>query len=211
MKLISGRPFSTSRRHGFTLIEATISLAIVSVMLVAAMSVAGQSARARLAQKEQVRGELLARQLLSEILQEAYQQPNATTLVLGPELLETRATYNDVDDFNGWSESPPQNASGTAIPGYTGWKRSVKVDWVTAANPTTVSLSETGLKRVIVTVTAPSGKVVTMTGLRSQNSLYDQGVSSQAIYTGWMGVTLQVGSDATTSASGGVNVMNQVP
>jgi prepilin-type N-terminal cleavage/methylation domain-containing protein len=207
-------------RRGFTLVEATIALLVVSVMMVAAMSVAGQSARSRTVQQEQVRGEALARQLLSEIMQMPYQQSGVTTTVLGPETGETRSSnsalpYNDVDDFNGWSESPPQYASGTAIPGFMGWKRSAKVEWLGVTGTTlpivTVSLIETGLKRITVTVTAPSGKVTTLVGLRSQYSPYEHVPSVKTTYTSYMGVTVQVGSDSTTASSASADLVNQVP
>jgi MSHA pilin protein MshD len=206
---------SRPARRGFTLVEATISLVVVSVMMVAAMSVAGQSARSRTVQQEQVRGEALARQLLSEIMQEPYQQSGATTTVLGPEAGETRSTYNDVDDFNGWTESPPQFANGTAIPGFTGWKRAVKVEWVSVtgllSSAFAVSSTETGMKRITVAVTAPSGKVTTLVGLRSQNSPYEHVPSVATTYTSYMGVTVQVGSDSTTASSASADLVNQVP
>ncbi|HWE97501.1 MAG TPA: type II secretion system protein [Tepidisphaeraceae bacterium] len=201
--------------RGFTLVEATIALLVVSVMMVAAMSVAGQSARSRTVQQEQVRGEALARQLLSEIMQMPYQQAGVTTTVLGPETGETRSTYNDVDDFNGWSESPPQYASGTAIPGFTGWKRAAKVEWLSVTGTTSptvaTSATETGLKRITVTVTAPSGKVTTLVGLRSQYSPYEHVPSVKTTYTSYMGVTVQVGSDSTTASSASADLVNQVP
>ena len=31
----------------------------------------------------------------------------------------TRAAWNDVDDYNGWTESPPQTKSGTVIPDFS--------------------------------------------------------------------------------------------
>lgn len=204
-------------RRAFTLLEATVSLVIVGIMMTAAMSVAGQAARTRLAQEEAVRGECLARQLLSEINTKLYQQPNAVTLLLGPELLETRTTYNDVDDFNGWFESPPQYANGSAIPGYTGWSRAVKVDWVTLngllqpPGGFATSLTETGLKRITVTVTSPSGKVTTMVGLRGKYGPYDKSQTASNSYASWMGATLQIGSDPTTSVTNAVNMNNQVP
>jgi MSHA pilin protein MshD len=213
--MANGLPANSSCRRGFTLVEATIALLVVSVMMVAAMSVAGQSARSRTVQQEQVRGEALARQLLSEIMQMPYQQAGATTTVLGPETGETRSTYNDVDDFNGWSESPPQYASGTAIPGFTGWKRTAKVEWLSVTGTTlpivTVSLIETGLKRITVTVTALSGKVTTLVGLRSKYSPFEHVPSVATTYTSCMGVRVQVGSDSTTASSASADLVNQVP
>lgn len=193
-----------------------MSLVIVGIMLTAAMTVAGQAARTRQAQQEAQRGEGLARQLLTEIETKLYQQPNAVTLLLGPELLETRATYNDVDDYNGWSESPPAYANGSAIPGFTGWTRAVKVEWVTTnglLQPGTfsTSLTETGLKRITVTVTSPSGKVTSIAELRGKYGPYDKTQTASNSYACWIGMTMQIGTDLTTTAANGVALVNQVP
>jgi MSHA pilin protein MshD len=202
------------QRKAFTLIEACIAMVVVAVMLVAAMTVAGNSARARFAQQEMSRGQCLARQLLAEIVQNSYEQPGATTTTLGPEPAETRATFNDIDDFNGSIESPPADASGTLIPGYSGWTRSVLVEWVaptTSADAFVTSATETGLKRITVTVTSPFGKGSTAVALRSRFGAYDKQQDSQKTYTSWIGVTLQIGSNPSTIVSGGVNPFNQVP
>ncbi|HET6249155.1 MAG TPA: hypothetical protein VFE47_15785 [Tepidisphaeraceae bacterium] len=196
------------------MIEACVSVVLVGVLLAAAMSVAAQSARTRYAQKDMTRGMSLARQLLAEIVQDSYEQPGATTSILGPEAGETRQTFNDVDDFNGWSESPPADVTGTPIPGFTGWSRAVKVEWVTplpGGNTFTTSAVETGLKRITVTVTAPSGLISTAVALRSRYSIYDKPPGAAAAYTSWIGTSLQIGNDATTTAAGGANPMNQVP
>ena len=203
-----------AQRTAFTLVEACIAMAIVGVMLVAAMTVAGSSARARFAQQEMSRGQSLARQLLAEIVQNSYEQPGATTTTLAPESGETRATFNDIDDFNGWIESPPADASGTLIPGYSGWTRSVLVEWVaptTSSDAFDASATETGLKRITVTVTSPFGKRSTAVALRSRYGVYDKQQNSQKTYTSWIGVTLQIGGNPSTAVSGGVNPLNQAP
>jgi type II secretory pathway pseudopilin PulG len=202
------------RRGAFTLVEASVSVVLVGVLLVAAMTVAARSAQTRYAQKDMTRGLSLARQLLAEIVQDAYEQPGVTTTTLGPESGETRATFNDVDDFNGWVESPPADATGIPIPGFAGWSRAVKVEWVTplvSGNTFNPSAVETGLKRITVTVTAPSGQISTAVALRSRQSMYDKPAGAQEAYTSWIGVSMQIGNDATTTAAGGANPLNQVP
>jgi MSHA pilin protein MshD len=180
------------------------------MMLGAAIQTLGISARLRLFQKQQYQGQALAKQLMDEILQTQYVDPGVLP-VFGPEVGEVRANYDDVDDYNGLSESPPVNRDGTAIPGFTGWKRAVQVFWADPTSPSTTTVTDTGLKRVVVTVTSPTGRVTVLTALRSRNSAYEDDPVISTTYTSWVGITVQVGSDATNTASSAVSPINQVP
>ncbi|HEX3356361.1 MAG TPA: hypothetical protein VHS31_05200 [Tepidisphaeraceae bacterium] len=202
------------RRPGFTMIEATVSVLLVGVMLVASLMTAGQATLVRTGQQDAARAQTLANELLAQIVQNAYEQPGVTTTVLGPEAGETRATFNDIDDFNGWTESPPADLSGAALAGFAGWTRAVVVEWITpsvAGTDFTTSATETGLKRITVTVTAPSGRTASAVALRSRQSAYDLTHPTQTTFTSWIGTSLQIGDNARTTAVGGVNPLNQVP
>lgn len=159
-----------SLRRGFTLIEAAVASVIVSVMLTAALSTA---AAARIREQKAIdrqRGLFLAQSMMSEIMDKLYVDPGPLPL-FGPEaaeLLQPRSVYNDVDDFNGLNDTPPSYANGTAIAGYSRWSRVVKVEYVTAANLGTVSSSDTGLKKITVTVKKNGATVVEIYGLRSK-------------------------------------------
>ena len=37
------------------------------------------------------------------------------------EATTSRASCNDVDDYNGWTETPPQNQDGTSMSNLSGW------------------------------------------------------------------------------------------
>jgi len=204
-------PSYSPRKRGFSLVEALISLLIVGTLLAASGAAISASARTTTSQQETLRAESLARQLLSEIVQKKYQQPSAITLTLGPETGETRSTFTDVDDYAGYSESPPADSSGAAIAGYTGWTRSVDVKWADPSTLQTAALqAETNLKRIVVTVTAPSGRSWSVSALRSSNSIYDKSTSTST-YPGTANIFVQVGSSSTTSASSRVNLVNLVP
>jgi len=194
---------------GFTLVEASISVVIVAMMLTAALGTIGTSARLRLLQKQQFQGQALAKQLMDEILQLRYSDP--TNPGFGPETGETRATYNDVDDYNGYTETPPKMKDGTALAGYTGWTRAVTVTWADLTTPANNATTDSGLKRILVTVTSPTGRVTKLTALRGKNSAYEDVPGVSTTYTSWVGITVQVGTDATTAATGGVSPLNQIP
>jgi MSHA pilin protein MshD len=206
---ISHRNIS-SRRPGLTLAECVIACVIVATMIVSALGAVGGAARARLLQKDQLRGVTLARQLLAEITQSAYRDGGVAP-VFGPEAGETRPTFNDVDDYNGLIESPPSDRSGSALAGYTGWTRSTKVEYMDPALLTIVLGTDTGLKRVTVTVTSPSGRVTTLCAFRSVSGAFDKTLGAQTTYVGWTGVTLQVGSDSSGRVVSGAVPFNQLP
>jgi Tfp pilus assembly protein PilV len=200
-------------RRGFTTIEAALSVVVVAIIALSAVQMAGTSAVLTTVQKDQARGTALARQLMAEIMQQHYIDPG-TSPVFGPESAETRATYDDVDDYNGYTESPPQNNDASLVNGFTGWTRSTVVEWVSSSSPGgTASASETGLKRITITVTNPSGKTFKLIGWRSQYGQVDKlaPTTQRVTYPSWVNATLQGGSDTTTSVSAGIGPANPGP
>jgi MSHA pilin protein MshD len=198
------------RRTGLTLVEAVLACVIVATMIVAALGAVGGAARGRLAQKNQSRAQALAGQLLSEIMQFSYRDPGDNP-GFGPEPGETRATFNDVDDYHALAESPPTGRAGESLPGFTGWKRSTRVEYV---DPTLLSVilgADSGLKRITVTVSSPTGAVTSLSAFRSANGVFDKNVTSQTAYTSWAGVTLQLGTDSNTRVVSGAVPLNQLP
>jgi len=148
-----------SCRNAFTIVEAVISTVIVSVMFVAALNTVGASKVTQYRVALVNRGRLLAESLLSEVLQQSYDDPDGAAVfgVESGELATVRADFDDVDDFDEWSSSPPVGRDGTPLTHSTGWKRAVQVEWVDASDAGQVKGAETGVKRV--TVTAEYGGV----------------------------------------------------
>jgi type II secretory pathway pseudopilin PulG len=203
-----GRPRG---RAGFTLIEAAACVIIVGVLMIAAVQTLGGAIRTRQVQQDQSRGLALAKQLMDEIVQCRYVDPN-TSAAFGPESSESaRAQFNDVDDYDNWQERPPQTRSGAEMSAFAGWNRRVNVDWIDPSDPSRKVSSDQGLKRIVVTVTSPRGRVSTLTALRSNHSPYDNQPSGQVTYVSWAGVTIQVGNDPAATAVASTPIVNQVP
>lgn len=117
-----------------------VSLAVVSLMTVLILAIkANYSSEAAL-----VAGEL-AQELLEEVRLRKWDEGRADARPgypaysktapgdLGPDAGETalsKTTFNDVDDFQGWSESPPQDPVGRALSGFSRYKRTVTVQYV---------------------------------------------------------------------------------
>lgn len=159
-------------RRGFTLIEAIVSLVIVSVMLVAALDTLGAARMTQYRVAERSRALALAQDLMAEILQQAYADPEygPDSFGVGADEAATgdRSLYEDVDDYNGWSASPPEFKDGTTIPDADEYGRSVAVAWVGPADLEVASGGNTGIKRIIVTVSHQDREIITLIGYRTQ-------------------------------------------
>ncbi len=138
----------------FTIVEAVISTIIVAVMFVAALNTVGASRMTQYRASQINRGQLLARLLTAEVMRQSYKDPDGTP-VFGREANESaspRTNWDDVDDYDGLSETPPVARDGTALANSTGWKWTVKVEWVDPADPSVVKTTESSAKRITVTV-----------------------------------------------------------
>jgi len=203
-----------SHRQGMTLIEAVISLLIVAIMMVAALQTVGNTARSRQAQASLRRGPALARDLMAEILPNLYVD-GSDSPTFGPESGETsggtRTAFDDVDDYHGWSESTIQMKDGTALSDLAGWSRSVAVVYVHPDDLDTPVGTDTGLKRITVTVTDPIGRKSTASALRSRAGLYDHPPAVETTYLSSVGIEIQVGKDANVRVVSAANPLNRVP
>lgn len=144
---------------------------IVGVMLAAVMQTVGQANLMQFRISERTRAAQLARLLMAEIVSQSYAEGGvSSTITLGAESGETRATYDDVDDYNGLVESPPLNHDGSAISlsGASTWRRTVAVEWL---NPTTLASAspqaDTGVKRITVTVYHRGFACATLSSIRT--------------------------------------------
>jgi hypothetical protein len=143
---------------------------VVSLLLVAALQTvaAARSGEYKLAERN--RALLLAQDLMAEILQQAYADPayGPGSFGLGAdEVTGNRSLFDDVDDYDGWQASPPQNKDGSVIPWATGYKQAVSVMWVVSGSLSTRSLAETGIKRIEVTVERAGRPVVVLDAYRT--------------------------------------------
>lgn len=157
------------RRPGITLVEVVISLGIIAVMFAATMhTVAGAKATTTIDERRAT-AQLLAHDLLATVFAKEYEDASVLP-AFGREPLEVlvaKPDLDDVDDFNGWSESPPQDESGNVIPGYSGWSRTVQVTRVMLESPDTEELMESGGKRIEVIVRFAGKELARSAAIRS--------------------------------------------
>lgn len=164
-------PFVQRRRSraGVSMLEATGATLIVGLTLIASMRAVGASVKVQSRTAESEKACFLATAMMTEITRQYYQNPT-TPVLFGPEAGETgpnRKNFNDVDDYNGWSESPPQNQDGSLLPDLSGWSRTVTVQWISATDATLTSPTETGAKRIMVSVLHNNVVRATRVGVRT--------------------------------------------
>ncbi len=142
----------TISARGFSLAEAALATALVAGLAVAVLTTAGRLGVARQKTADAVLAGALADQLMQEILALPFEEPGGSGGALGPDAGETgRALFDDVDDYDGFSEATIALRDGTARSGLTGWSRSVRVERLSDTYAVTSSPSAT-LKRITVTV-----------------------------------------------------------
>ncbi len=153
------------------MVELVISLAIISALLVASLNTvaAARTGEYKIAQRG--RALLLAQGLMAEILRQAYADPAYGPGSFGigaDEVTGNRSLFDDVDDYHGWTASPPQYKNGSVIPATADYEERVTVAWVNPSNLEQTSGSETGIKRIEVTIRYQGQPVLTLVAFRTQ-------------------------------------------
>ncbi len=156
-------------QRGVTLIECAGAALILGIILTAALRAAAAAGKSQVTSGRALAGALLAEGLMNEITVLSYSDPSGS-VTIGVDSGETpsnKATFDDVDDYDGWTESPPTGPGASSITGLTKWSRSVRVFWTPIASPGTVSAAETRLKQIEVSVSYSGRLVWKLTALRA--------------------------------------------
>jgi prepilin-type N-terminal cleavage/methylation domain-containing protein len=131
VKLVAG---NGQRARGFTLIEVLISIILIGVAIAALVASNVAFTKSNAAGTELSTAEFLLEQIkeLTATLAVVDPQTKKTT-PFGPEEA-TLMLYDDVDDFDGASFSPPIDANRQVLVEFTGFVQQVTVENVNAAN-----------------------------------------------------------------------------
>ncbi len=210
------RPPKQSARSAFTIVEATISIVVVAVALLAALTTLGAVTTTRQMQLNRLQGQALAEDLLTEILQCYYFEPDhaaADTPVFGLDAGESalsRGAWDDMDDYADWTSTPPRRRDDQELAQYAGWTRSAAV---TPVDPQTLApiVGESGVRLIEVTVTSPTGRSTTLKALRCDYSALEQAPTLDSSYVSWVGLEIQLDPEEKALVTGGINVLNHRP
>jgi MSHA pilin protein MshD len=142
-----------TRARGLTLIELVLAIAVIGIGLAGVLTAFDQAVRG--SADPMVRKQMLA--VAEEVLEEIALRPYAPAANAAPAPC-ARNTYNDVDDYNGYSTANFCDIDGNALPALAGYGVAVGV--------TATTLSGVAAKRIVVTVTH-GAESLTVTGYRT--------------------------------------------
>ena len=139
--------------RGFTLMEMVLLIVVLSVGLAGIALSLQQAVRGSsdpLIEKQVV---AIAESLMQEILLLPYNTPSGESAGV------TRATYNSVSDWNGFSTAGIQTIEGTVIPSLSTYN-------VASVSVTSTTLNSQTAKIVTITVTGPGGAQFVLDGYK---------------------------------------------
>jgi MSHA pilin protein MshD len=140
---------------GLTLIELILSMVLISIAVTGVLSVMNLTVKYSADPLIQHQALAIAEAYLEEILLQGYSDPN------GSNTGETRATFDNVDDYNGLSDTGAHDQQGTLINNLSTYNVSVDV-----ADQTVSGLVA---KRVNVSVSAPGALGINLAGYKFAN------------------------------------------
>ena len=163
---------SRTDNRGATLIEAVTAILVLGIAIPPLVALFTEIAAHSVDDTYQGVAATYVDALMEEIVSKAFEDPDEASGSFGTEE-GSRSAYDDIDDYDGLSNSPPKRLDGTDLDDYGGLTRSVTVDNVTAADPDPITPEVDGsteFKRIKVTVTWTGGKggELTLTGLRTK-------------------------------------------
>ena len=174
-------PVAKAAAHsgGFTLVEAVVTMVILSIAALAMSQALGFAFVHSSDGLWQARTVALAEAYLEEAAARRFDESSpvggvppcsAVTVAcsaIGPDAGETRATFDDVDDYHGLSEAPPLDAQGNVRVAFASYRVDMTVRYLSAAEVTTLGLdATTDAKHVAVTIIPPGRSAQTFTQLR---------------------------------------------
>ena len=156
-----------SVRRAISLLETVIAMVILGGALVALLDTVGSARKTQAAATERQFGMILAENMIAEALyRPMYMEDNS----FGPEVDEitgNRSAFDDVDDYSGWSSTPPVDRDGVVIPGAEGYTRSVVVQFRQLDRTGRNASSDEGVLVVKVTIYRGDREVAELRGLRT--------------------------------------------
>ena len=166
---------------GFTLVEVVISMVVISISVLGITGALAFGFRHQSDGLWQVKSVLLAQSYIDEILSRRFDENTplggipacspATTPCSAAAAFddgETRARFDDVDDYDGVDDQPPVDADGVNRVGYDGYRVQVSVSYPDAGQVSALGLSSAEDAKIVrVTVTSPAAQPMSFSVLKA--------------------------------------------
>ncbi len=151
-----GRGIEARSARGLTLIELVVAITIVAIAATAVLgalsTITARGANTMVRQQAVA----IAEAYLEEILLQPVAAPSGPTP-------SSRANFNDVDEYNGLLDVGACDQYGNPLPGLSAYTVSVAVVQTTALT----GIAAANARRIDVSVTDPTGVLVTLSGYRA--------------------------------------------
>jgi MSHA pilin protein MshD len=146
-------------RQGFSLIEIVVLITIVSLAVPPMATLLSQSLRDSTQANMYAKATTLAKSMMEEVLSKEFEDPQLPAGSFGTDEL-SRTHFDDVDDYHGYSQSPPTDCRGNAFPVYAPFRVDVNVENVLGYDlgGAAVANGSTSYKRVTVNISWNSGE-----------------------------------------------------
>ena len=119
---------------GFSLIEVLIAIVLVGLAIASLIAANSSFTKANAAGRDLSTAEFLIEQIRELTTLLPVVDPNTGTSTFGPEVGETLAGYDDLDDFDGASFSPPISSDRDVLSNFAAFGQQITVENVSAAN-----------------------------------------------------------------------------
>jgi len=155
-------------RSGFTLIEVLIAVLLVGLSITALVMASNSFTMANSAGADLSTAEFLIEQIRELTTLLPVVDPGTTTATFGAEEASL-ADYDDIDDFDSATFSPPIDASRAPLGNFTGFSQQVTVQNVSASNFETVVADHTSpFVRITVNVRQNGQMITSASWLRAR-------------------------------------------
>jgi Tfp pilus assembly protein PilV len=142
-------------KRGFSFVEVMLSAILLAALFTAGMALFGNLGRASQDTIDQDLAAELCLEMIKEIKVLPYADPQSSdTGIAFEEAGANRELFDDIDDYDGWSATPPRTRKGVELNRYQGLTRTVMVDHVNPGNFQQM-LSDTddqGIKRITIII-----------------------------------------------------------
>lgn len=160
---------NTKYKSGFTLIEVLFAVLLVGFAIASLLTANAAFTKANGAGTDLSTAEFIIAQIRELTMLLPVIDPETEFATFGPEAGETLAVYDDLDDFNGATFSPPISAERTVLNEFSAYSQQITVQNVSASNfEQVVANHSSNFVRVTVQINLNSRQISSASWLRAR-------------------------------------------